>query len=151
MFFAIDKNGERVHINDVLDDETYFCPSCGEELALKKGSIKLHHFSHKSNSLCNDAWHYDMSEWHSEWQNKFPKQYQEIVKTFEGETHRADVLIEETKVVIEFQHSPLSFEEFIDRNGFYVELGYTVIWVFDVEEQYDAGYIINYEDNKWYW
>ena len=32
---------------------------------------------------------------------------------------------------------------------FYKDLGYTVVWVFDVEEQYQNDQIENYEDNKW--
>ena len=50
-----------------------------------------------------------------------------IVKVKDGQKHRADVLIEDKKVVYEFQHSSLSAEEFEDRNSFYNSLGYKVI------------------------
>ena len=70
-------------------------------------------------------------------------EYQEIVKTKDEQKHRADVLIESEKVVFEFQHSPLSPDEFEDRNSFYNSLGYKVIWVFDVEEQYQNEQIEN--------
>ena len=64
-----------------------------------------------------------MSLWHSLWQDKFPKETQEIVKKKDGKTHRADVLLESKKVVIEFQYSPMSPDEFSDRNDFYNDLG----------------------------
>ena len=47
--------------------------------------------------------------------------------------HRADVLI--NNYVIEFQHSPISFEEFRERNWFYTHCGYKVIWVFDMQDK----------------
>ncbi len=138
MFFAEDKEGKRTHITDTELDAQYFCPSCGELLVLKKnGTIYAPHFSHYPGTICKDTWHYDMSNWHINWQNRFPISCQEIVKKIGDQKHRADVLIEECKIVIEFQHSNLSKEEFEDRNNFYNELGYKVIWVFDVAEQYD--------------
>ena len=49
-------------------------------------------------------------------------------------THRADVCI--NGYVIEFQHSPLSYKEFNERNWFYNKCGYKVIWIFDMSEKY---------------
>ncbi len=137
MRVALDINGKRIHIDQSHVKEKYFCPECGEELIIKKGKIKVHHFAHKANSQCNDGWHYDMSEWHSSWQDKFPIETQEVVKKHNGKTHRADVLIESIKTVIEFQHSPLSPDEFHERTIFYRNLGYKVIWLFDVFTQYE--------------
>ena len=48
-------------------------------------------------------------------------------------------LLEDKKVVYEFQHSPLSPEELDDRNAFYNSLGYKVIWIFDLFDQYENG------------
>ena len=135
MYIALNKNKERVHISQLKDNEEYFCPICGEKLIARTGEINAHHFAHKSNSECliRDGWHYDMSEWHYNWQNQFPKENQEIVFTNNGKTHRADVFINNT--VIEFQHSQIKEEEFYDRNIFYKDLGYKVIWIFDAEEK----------------
>ncbi len=138
MFFANEDNGNRIHIDDVDEKKQYYCPSCGEKLFIKnKGEIIAHHFSHYQGTICKDSWHYDMSLWHINWQNRFPRSCQEIVKKIGEQKHRADILIENSKTVIEFQHSDLSKEEFIDRNTFYNELGYKVVWVFDVAEQYN--------------
>lgn len=139
MYFALNSNNERVHIENVSAGEEYFCPSCGAKLALKKGSIRSHHFSHTAKHHCTDDWTYDMSYWHFKWQNRFPKEYQEVVVKHGGKTHRADILIEEKKIVIEFQHSPLSVEEFEARNSFYKKLGYKVYWLFDLTDLFESG------------
>lgn len=152
MFFAKDKYNKRVYIGEAINNENYFCPICEEKLILKNlGTIKAHHFAHPSKSVCLDSWHYDMSEWHIAWQNGFPREYQEIIRSFGNQKHRADVLIESKKAVFEFQHSPLSLEEFEKRNRFYSSLGYKVIWIFDAEEQYKNGQVENYKTNLWYW
>ena len=148
MRVALDADGKRVHIDQTHVKEKYFCPSCGEELIMRKGEIRAHHFAHKPNSVCSDGWNYDMSDWHINWQDKFPVEMQEVVKKHNGKTHRADVLIEDTKTVIEFQHSPLSADEFDDRNTFYRELGYKVVWVFDVIDQYEEGLIREHENKE---
>lgn len=49
----------------------------------------------------------------------------------DGEKHRADICVEEKKMVIEFQHSPISSDEFERRCLFYTSAGYQLIWVFD--------------------
>lgn len=151
MFFAIDENKNRIHIKKANRDVNYFCPCCGNKVILKLGNIRVHHFAHSNDNNCGDSWNYDMSEWHYNWQNKFPIDSQEVVKSFNGQKHRADVLLEEEKVVFEFQHSPLSCFEFEDRNNFYNSLGYKVIWVFDLSDQNNNGQIDNYRDNIWSW
>ena len=137
MRFAKDKNGNRVFIDRIVSGEQYLCPICNSELTTKMGNIRIHHFAHKKGCSCHDTWHYDMSEWHKKWQDRFPEEYQEVVKEYDGKKHRADVLIENSKIVIEFQHSKISMEEFNDRNNFYTKLEYKVVWVFDFVDEYE--------------
>lgn len=153
MRVALDLNNHRVHIGQVYANEEYFCPVCGERVIFKKGEIREHHFAHKADSHCVDSWHYEMGEWHSEWQDKFPAEMQEIVKKHDGKMHRADVLIETTKTVVEFQHSPLSADEFDNRNRFYNGLGYKVVWVFDATTQYGEDSIREHKtkENIYIW
>lgn len=148
MRYALNKEGKRTSINNTHMKEEYYCPICGEKLVLRKGDIRKHHFSHMSGSNCNDGWHYDMSEWHTEWQSKFPEETQEVVKKYNNQKHRADVLIEKCKTVIEFQHSTLSAQEFQARNNFYLSLGYKVIWLFDVSSQYENYGIAELENKE---
>lgn len=146
MRFAYDKNKNRIHINQAHIKEQYY-DEFEDEVIQKRGNIRVEHFAHKSNSqfMCYDGWHYDMSYWHCNWQDKFPSEMQEVVRKSKGKIHRADVLIEEKKLVIEFQYSSLSAEEFKDRNEFYNDLGYKVIWIFDVSNDYWEGKIKEHE------
>lgn len=135
MYVAVNSEKERIHISNTKENERYFCPICGEEVVQRRGDTNADHFAHKNNSRCleRDGWHYDMSEWHYDWQKQFPVENQEVVFKLNGKVHRADVFIKNT--VLEFQHSPISEAEFKDRNNFYKILGYKVIWVFDAIEK----------------
>lgn len=139
MVIAYDKRKERVSIRNASSIEKYYCPLCNEELIQKKGTIRCHHFAHKSGGACSEFKYYDTSEWHLNWQNKFPIESQEVIKIDEnGKKHIADILV--GNIVIEFQHSNLPYNEFNDRNKFYNDLGYQVIWVFDGNEIFNSGY-----------
>lgn len=134
MFVALDKNNNRVSIENAVKDQDYFCPSCGEPLiikALSSVSVKPH-FAHKKGADC-DSFSHDMSEWHFNWQQQFPLENREVVVEKDGIKHRADVLIGNT--VIEFQHSHISPEEIAARNDFYLSIGYNMVWVFDANGQ----------------
>jgi competence CoiA-like predicted nuclease len=102
------------------------CPSCGSELIAKCGEVKINHWAHKGNRNC-DLWWENETEWHRQWKNQFPKEWQEIVHFDEkGEKHIADV---KTKNgwVLEFQHSYIKPEERNYRNAFYSKL----VWIID--------------------
>ena len=139
MIVAIDKDFNRIHIEDAVAKQECYCPYCGERLFQKKGELRRHHFSHMPKSVCKDSWadSYDMSDWHYDWQNSVPKDNQEVLLALDEIKHRADVLIGRT--VTEFQRSNMSSKAFSDRNNFYFNLGYKVIWVFDFQEQYNSG------------
>lgn len=152
MFFGIDSFKNKVHIDDSSANVQYYCPTCDLELVRRMGEIKAHHFAHKKGMVCNDTWHYEeMCEWHASWQNRFPKEYQEVVKQHNNRRHRADVLIESNKLVIEFQHSKLSIDEFRDRNSFFKSLGYKVIWIFDRVSDSFGNKIYSLNNNKYKW
>ena len=135
MFYANDTSGKRVFIDNAIVKGEYFCPTCGATLIIRKGNKRVHHFAHKRSKECTDSWHYDMTDWHYDWQLRFPEECREVVMEKDGIKHRADVFFDNN--VIEFQHSPLSPNEFEERNNFYTSLGYKVIWIFDLGEEYD--------------
>ncbi len=147
MFFAHDFNDQRVHIDDTHSNESYYCPFCGASLITKKGELRRHHFAHSARHVCSDTWEknqsYDNSDWHYDWQASFPKTNQEIKLSLGDTIHRADVLVGHN--VIEFQHSILSERNFQDRNAFYLNLGYNVIWLFDVSDLCDNG-VLTYKE-----
>ena len=109
---------------------------------LRRGEVNVDHFAHQLK--CDDTWKYDMSAWHSEWQRQFPKRNQEVVIEFDGEKHRADVMA--CGYVIEFQHSPITADEFNKRNHFYLNYGKKVIWIFDFSDEFKDGRIDCYDE-----
>lgn len=143
MLFASDYNNNRVHIDETHSNQEYYCPYCGAPLITKKGDVRQHHFAHKQNRVCSDTWAhsgpsgYDVSSWHNEWQSLFPKENQEVKLVLGDTKHRADVLIDRT--VVEFQHSIMSVAAFDNRNNFYFNLGYKVVWLFDLSDLYENG------------
>lgn len=151
MFIANDENGIRTGISEASVECEYFCPLCNGPLIQKRGKVKINHFAHKQGCEC-DSWHYDMSEWHREWQNHFPMECREVVIERDGKKHRADVLINNT--VVEFQHSSLSREEFQERNQFYSEAGYKIVWLFDIQErvnQRNVFRLLSDDNDKYCW
>lgn len=105
------------------------CEGCGSKMIGRFGSIKVPHWSHESSDEC-DKWHEPKTQWHIKWQDKFPKDCQEkIVKDENGKYHIADVVI--GNLVIEFQHSPISIGEIIERSEFYRKNVGNIFWVFD--------------------
>ena len=133
MKYAVDTDHKRVYADMASPSENYFCSICKNKVILKSGSIREAHFAHTSNE-CTDTWTYEMSEWHQRMQRYFRRETTEVVVSHCDVKHRADVL--EGNTVIEFQHSPISSEEFIDRNNFYRLLRLNIAWVFDVNDQF---------------
>ncbi len=132
MLIALNENGERIYIDDAVRHVKYYCQKCHSEVVARKGVKRSHHYSHCKNSKRDncDSLSHDKSVWHRSWQNLFPVDYQEILIKVAGSCHIADILIDD--LVIEFQHSPMSIEEFNKRNNFYTSMGKKVIWIFDV-------------------
>lgn len=144
MLKALDSDGNSIAIDFAVPKTTYFCPICNQPLIQKRGEIRQHHFAHigvhgdnsRNYAPCTDGWHYDKTDWHIEWQKRFPVECYERVVSFGGVKHIADILVNDT--VIEFQHSNISLDEFDERNEFYTHCGYRVIWVFDMTELFDS-------------
>ena len=153
MFIGLDAENNRVTAEDARREQDYRCPICDQKLELRKGSSRRHHFAHWKNLTCSDDWSSDMSEWHLSWQDQFPIECREVVVEDDGKRHRADVLIEDHKLVIEFQHSSLSPEEFQERNRFYRKCGYHVVWLFDMsrDEQEQEHFVLSEDEDYYVW
>lgn len=141
MEFALNHNNKRTHATDANKQEVYICPLCRQKVLFRSGGSNIDHFAHQSK--CDDTWNYDMSNWHYEWQQQFPEGNREIVIESNRERHRADVMA--YGYVIEFQHSPITSDEFNERNRFYLSYGKKVIWIFDLIEEFEAGRIDCYD------
>lgn len=154
MIFALDTLGFRTYIENARSGKSYYCIACGLPLIVKnEGTKRAHHYAHKPGSECVDSWErsgwYDMSEWHQEWQDRFPQVNQEVYVKYGDIKHRADVLTGHT--VIEFQHSPLSVDAFDKRNNFYHSLGFKMVWLFDLIDDYEEGSINQSSEGIYYW
>lgn len=105
------------------------CRCCGSKVRAYCGLEKINHWKHINLIEC-DTWSEGETEWHRQWKNIFDKSQQEVIKHDEitGEKHIADVYISSKDLVIEFQHSPIHFNEIKARELFYKKM----IWIIDV-------------------
>ncbi|MGE4349563.1 MAG: competence protein CoiA [Candidatus Berkiella sp.] len=102
------------------------CLCCGSKVISKCGDKKLWHWAHYSKRNC-DIWWENETQWHRDWKEKFPVEWQEVIhKAEHGEKHIADVKTAEGWA-LEFQHSYLKPEERKSRNAFYPK----IVWVVD--------------------
>ena len=123
MQYANDQDGNRT---EPTPGAHAICPNCGRDVFSKCGDVRVWHWTHKS--ACTDAWKYEpMSQWHLDWQNQFPKEWQEVYLNKDGEAHRADVLTP-NDVVIEFQNSPISRKDIEARERFWPKMMWVVNW-----------------------
>lgn len=120
MLYAYNDNGDRI---EPTKGSKGFCGECGSELIAKCGKINIWHWSHIQGSDC--TYDNDMCEWHINWQNKFPKEKQEVIVTKNNVNKIADV--KDNDIVVEFQHSPISTDEIKIRERHYDDM----VWVFD--------------------
>jgi hypothetical protein len=111
-----------------------FCESCGDRVIPKCGPIKIHHFAHRNGADC-DKWNEQETEWHREWKSYVPIDQREVVITHNSKKHRADIYLPSNKITIEFQYSPLTYNQRVERNQFYKK----IIWVAHINQ------IRNYE------
>lgn len=102
------------------------CPACGHPMVSRCGEARVWHWAHQAERAC-DPWWENETDWHRNWKDQFPVEWQEVVHRAEnGEKHIADVKTDRGWV-IEFQHSYLQFPERRSRTAFYPKL----IWVVD--------------------
>lgn len=155
MIRAVDNDGNSVVIWSAEKGKAYFCPICHQPLIQKRGEQRSYHFAHvgirSGGTFCTDHWNYDKTDWHIDWQKRFPDDCCEKIISVGTKKHIADVQI--NNLVIEFQHSPITLSEFRDRNDFYSTAGFKVVWIFDVSEEWESEKIVNdgYPANKYTW
>lgn len=147
MFYADDEFGVRLHISKAARGKKYVGPVCQEPVIVKRGGHVAQHFAHKANKYC-DPWQVGkMSPWHLKMQSLFPEETHEVVVQSEeqSEYHIADVILENSRYIFEFQHSPISVDDFVTRSIFYINLGYSLVWIFDYTDL-DRPKYLYYED-----
>lgn len=155
MFVALDAEGNRIYANSAEKNVKCFCPVCNEELRLRKGSKNKPHFAHRQDTDCLHGKNPDYkSEWHIRMQEYFPREACEVrfVDNETGEVHIADVFLEASNTVLEFQHSPISEEEFHSRTIFHLKNGRRIVWLFDESSSSKESTFGRFRyDEEWYW
>ena len=120
MSWAIDERGQPVPL---AEGARAICSTCKGVLRAHCGDVLVWHWHHEGADC--DPWHEPESAWHQQWKSVFPEDWREVTHG----PHRADVL-SIRGLVIEFQHSSLSFSEYQEREQFWGGL----VWVFDARE-----------------
>ena len=102
MFKAIDVGGIEFNIDETQQNIQYYCPVCKKEVIVKakRSQSVAAHYAHRRKQDC-DTFSHDMSEWHKQWQARFPLRNREVPLPFDHPCHRAVVLA--FVYVIEFQ------------------------------------------------
>lgn len=127
-------DNQPINIIDYLNNrDTYIrkkiCCNKGHELVAVNPESRKKHFRHKNSS---DMEGHPMSQWHAEWQGRFP--VTEITykrKFFEQVSERrADVVLNDT-TILELQHSTILPAEVFSRKNDYSLHGKEIIWVID--------------------
>ncbi len=117
-------NGRRQEAQLGLTGE---CRACGAPMVAKCGEVRVRHWAHRGRRLC-DRWWENETEWHRNWKDLFPVDWQEFVQNADdGEPHIADVKTDRGWA-IEFQHSYIKPDERRSREAFY---GPKLVWVVD--------------------
>lgn len=151
MYYGVNPAGEKVNIEYSLNNVEYHCPACKGLLVRKMGMYKAHHFAHKA-AECDPWYHDSKGVWHKHMQELFPQECCEVCKFNEQEDfHIADVLISKPdghNLIIEFQHSAMSHQEWLERTIFWRSHGDDIIWVFDITDK-EVYQVPDYPE--WFW
>jgi len=150
-----ESDGVKVLAVDVKKgDGPFTCPGCQGFVTLRKGSIKIHHFAHTSDSSCGygkgeSAEHMSAKlEIYEAIRHEHNVSNAEVEKYFDGS--RADIYAEISgiPVAIEIQKSNLSIEDISDRTQRYHSLGVAVVWVGLIDSKFMSS--IMKHDPRWY-
>tara|TARA_B110000967_G_C18890733_1_gene567178 strand:+ start:227 stop:3712 length:3486 start_codon:yes stop_codon:yes gene_type:complete len=124
-------DGKAIHVKDYIKKKEQHLITCnkGHKLVLVNGQKIKCHFRHKNS---DDVGGYPMTDWHANWQSKFP--VTEIwYRKKEGQIkdRRADIVIEKYNMIIEIQHSNIDDANVTCRDNDYKLHNKELIWVVD--------------------
>jgi len=161
LIYGYIEGNTRVHI-DEYNPETDLKVTCSEGhiLIAKRGTQLVHHFAHQSSKYkdCISYKRENKGRWHIWWQKRLQDKYTEVIhyetdnKGIQKPIHIADVKVcyknnigEQITNILEFQWSPISKQDVINRVEYYNSVLKTdsneinhinnskMIWVFSIE------------------
>lgn len=136
MLTGLDANGkQRIAFDVEKEMGPFYCSACGEQMILKKGNVRIHHFAHGVGSDC---------EYGGESIRHMQVKY-EIWKALSHETEIADLQMEQflgdvrpdihlrtqdgQNIAIEIQNSNIKVEDIYRRVNAYRSRGWALVWV----------------------
>lgn len=165
MLVAINQNGDNCISYKTEKGEIFFCPECKKEVILKKGNVKIHHFSHKKKEDCDyfeneSKEHLETKMDIYEYLLKQPNVTKcEMERRLKGV--RPDVsfcLDGKTYIAVEIQKTRIPCDIIKQRMKRYTKLGIHVIWIHinkndmkDKEFSNWGRYIRNIQKNRFYY
>lgn len=125
MLKAIDENNKRISPEK---GKLGFCQLCKQNVRAYCGAINIHHWRHIEIQNC-DSWNDGETEWHREWKNEFPDDWQEVIIEKDYEKHIADIKTP-NNLVLELQNSSISSTTIKIRERFYDKM----IWLINANQ-----------------
>jgi competence CoiA-like predicted nuclease len=120
------------------------CPHCDDIVISKCGEINAWHWAHKTECKYHTE---PETEWHFSWKQRAISFGLQI--EFGFERHITDAIDVTNKICYEFQYSPISRLELVDRVIHYKSNGYITKSIFDYKQKYlDGQLLLTFVDNN---
>lgn len=116
-------------------ESPFLCALCRREMILRKGPIKIHHFSHKPPTTCSlgkgetELHHRAKLEMYDALRADALASEVELEKNLGGSIADVYARISCIRVAVEIQRSSLSVNDIITRTRNYHRLGIAVLWI----------------------
>jgi len=127
------------------DEKPFICPLCKEEVFLRKGLVRIHHFYHKQNSNCHFG--EGESENHRLCKRQILNALQKEPAAINFEIERTELKtvipdisgrIRDIPVVIEIQNSSIDIETIKYRTREYTRRGIYLLWILIWNDRLDS-------------
>ncbi|WP_260838810.1 competence protein CoiA [Heyndrickxia oleronia] len=167
MLTALNETGELVNLifaqekgTSINKDQPFFCPHCKAKVVLKKGNVKIPHFSHLPFAICGStsepesAFHLqgkiDLFKW-----LHYKGLTVEVEKYLPKIQQRPDLLVWKKRKIyaIEYQCSSIPLDNMIKRSRCYTSVGIEPFWIFggtlDIKGNHHLMNIYQLNDFHW--
>ncbi|MEK3764762.1 competence protein CoiA [Solibacillus sp. FSL K6-4121] len=146
LFHLTSKLSEQ-ELQQLKQQQQFYCPQCREELLLKAGQIKIPHFAHYKRSKCDSLFSERESTTHllgkqQLFQHFTKLKLQPMLEPYLPHLRqRPDIFISkmDRQYAIEFQCSPISQDLFLQRTRGYLKANITPIWLLHTPEKFQAS------------
>lgn len=132
MLCAKNQSGEIVFAQQAKERSRYFCPHCQNEVILKRGVIKVAHFSHKvsSTTYCQKqetVEHFQLKYQLAQWLRL--QGHHVNIEPYVASCFQYPDLIVNGTIAIEIQFSRINIKDVVKRSNGLLKSGYHIIWI----------------------